>query len=205
MRKEKFRRGDLVRIAKDLGPSMEHFRGKGCRAIVIGSYRDKYGGDNTKSYTLFIEGSGKTSWYDEHQLTLIERGRHDLLEMWEDQIDAKIEHESSLPWIVEHWSEIRKNMSSTSILTLFRAIGLQSSFESNGEYYCLFNEWFEMFNFFDHLITKSLEEIRLLQRVGASKDHTSEIERCWHAIHDQTEEDVTEGLPGDPRDYGDSA
>lgn len=84
--KQKFHKGDLVQVAKDLGPSMSHFTGD-CRAIVIGSYRDKYGGgkDETQLYTLFLEGRDTCSWYHEHQLTLIKRGQYDLLDTWEEE------------------------------------------------------------------------------------------------------------------------
>lgn len=44
MRKDqKFHKGDHVRVAKDLGPRMSHFKND-CDAIVISSYDDKLGG-----------------------------------------------------------------------------------------------------------------------------------------------------------------
>ena len=71
---QKFRRGNLVLIADDLGPSMGHFRA-GCKAIVMGSYNDQYGGGNTDSYTvMFMDTGGQCSWYYEHQLTLLDEG-----------------------------------------------------------------------------------------------------------------------------------
>jgi hypothetical protein len=37
--------------------------------IVVGSYADQYGGDNTKSYTVIFPDTGReSSWYEEHQL-----------------------------------------------------------------------------------------------------------------------------------------
>ena len=55
---QKFKKGDYVRVAKDLGPSMGHFPAD-CDAIVIGSYKDQYGGSDTKSYTLSLKGNGE--------------------------------------------------------------------------------------------------------------------------------------------------
>lgn len=43
---QQFKRGDVVRIAEDLGQSMSHFGGKGETAVVMGSYRDQYGGND---------------------------------------------------------------------------------------------------------------------------------------------------------------
>lgn len=74
---QKFKRGDLVRIAKDLGPSMSHFTADAL-AVVVGSYKDQYGGgrEAEKSYTLHIQGRGPCSWYHEHQLTLVKKGTY---------------------------------------------------------------------------------------------------------------------------------
>ena len=72
-----FHAGDLVRVAKDLGPHMSHFRGD-CDAVVVGSYADQYGCQPrqrqlARQYTLRLEGAGRASWYDEEQLTLIHK------------------------------------------------------------------------------------------------------------------------------------
>ena len=79
---QKFFAGDLVYVAKDLGPSMEHFE-SGQRAIVLYSYADKYDSvscGNTKDFGLYLIDSKRTvAWYHEHQLTLIEPDRFDLL------------------------------------------------------------------------------------------------------------------------------
>ncbi len=71
--KQKFERGDVVRIAKDLGRTMSHFPSDKI-AVVMGSYKDQYGGNNTRDYTLNVKGIGECSWYEEHQLTLVESG-----------------------------------------------------------------------------------------------------------------------------------
>ena len=70
MRKQKFHAGDLVHIAKDLGPSMSHFDAD-LDAVVLGSYADEYGGANTEDYGLYVKGVGPVAWYHEHQLTLL--------------------------------------------------------------------------------------------------------------------------------------
>ena len=40
---QKFKKGDYVRVTKNLGPMMSHFKSD-CNAIVMGSYNDRYGG-----------------------------------------------------------------------------------------------------------------------------------------------------------------
>ena len=78
-----FQRGDWVRVAKDLGPSMRHFPAD-CEAIVVGSCKDRYGGGKRESqiYTLYLKEQGQCSWYEENQLTLIEPGHHAKLCEW---------------------------------------------------------------------------------------------------------------------------
>lgn len=88
--KQKFNRGDLVHVARDLGPSMSHFTSN-VDAIVDGSYAEVcnphfYGDeDHLKKYCLFllIPGNGSirhVSWYHEHQLTLIRKRTLDSIE-----------------------------------------------------------------------------------------------------------------------------
>lgn len=82
--KQKFYRYDLVRVADDLGKTMSHFPGAGELAVVEGSYADLCHGSDRKSFGLMFEKHGGVSWYNESQLTLIETGRVDLYEKWEN-------------------------------------------------------------------------------------------------------------------------
>lgn len=80
---QKFFKGDLVQVG-EMPINMSHFDGN-CKAIVIATYTEQHGrsgADPDKEYTLFIlkkGGRGEVSWYHEHQLTLIEPDRFDLL------------------------------------------------------------------------------------------------------------------------------
>jgi len=87
--KQKYHNGDLVQIAEDLGTMMSHFTSNK-RAVISHSYHDAYGGGGGgyKDYSLNIEDEGSNAWYEEHQLTLIEHGRYDLLEEWDDDPES---------------------------------------------------------------------------------------------------------------------
>jgi hypothetical protein len=82
---QKFVHGDLVTIARDLGPKMRHFPA-GKRAVVVGSCADLHGNyskaRDTRCYQLCVEGHGRTAWYDECQISLVEHGRRDLILEW---------------------------------------------------------------------------------------------------------------------------
>jgi ribosomal protein S24E len=129
---QKFKKGDWVQIAKDLGRSMTHFTAD-CEAIVVGSYKDQYGGSDTKSYTLYLKNQGKSSWYEEHQLTLIESGRLDKLKEWEDAEEAERKEKSDLDWIFTHGKEVLEHPHGASIASLAKCFGLTNLWGSHGE------------------------------------------------------------------------
>ena len=129
---QKYNKGDHVRVAKDLGEFMSHFKSD-CEAIVIGSYNDEYGGGNTKSYTIHIKGDCEVSWYYENQLMLIEAGRIDLLEQWEEEEKQESDMKSDLNWIFDHGKEVLLNPHGSTISTLAKSFGLTNLWGSRGE------------------------------------------------------------------------
>jgi len=129
---QQFQKGDLVRVAKDLGDWTAHFQCD-CDAIVIGSYADQYGGSDTKSYTIFIRNDGKVSWYDEHQLNLIEPNQFDLLSTWESEEASEIKEKSDLDWIFTNGPEVAGAPHGASVQALANCFGLTNLWGSNGE------------------------------------------------------------------------
>lgn len=99
---QKFFLGDLVRVADDLGPSMNHFP-KGQDAIVLYSYSENYGRTSARDDNIFclyvLKDRSETSWYHAKQLTLIEEDRFDLLPKSNAQrrsYDAKLERKQQM-------------------------------------------------------------------------------------------------------------
>lgn len=68
--KQKFQIGEKVKIAKDLGVGMSHFRSDFVGTIGY-TYSQMYGGNNYESYSIIDENGGSNSWYMENQLTKI--------------------------------------------------------------------------------------------------------------------------------------
>lgn len=129
---QKFNKGDKVKISDDLGSSMNHFP-CGMDAIVIGSYAEQFGGSDTKSYSIYIKGQGETSWYYEHQMTLIEKGYHTELEEWKYYLKNKKEIESDVDWIFRNGESVAFEPSGYSIQTLFNCLCKGSLWGSRGE------------------------------------------------------------------------
>lgn len=129
---QKFQKGDWVQVAKDLGSGMSHFTAD-CEAIVEYSYNDRYGGGDTKSYSLHLKGSGSCSWYRENQLTLIESGRLDKLQEWKDSAEAERAQKSDLDWIFANGSEVYDKAYGASIQALANCFGLTNLWGNRGE------------------------------------------------------------------------
>lgn len=136
--KQKFQKGDLVRIAKNLGSSMSHFTAD-CDAIVIGSYADEYGGNDTKSYTIHIKGHGETSWYQECQLTLIANKQIGLLRKWKKEEDSINKLHSDLNWIFKNGLEVCKSATGATIESLAKCLGITNLWGSHGEGYVYYS------------------------------------------------------------------
>ena len=130
---QKFNKGDHVQIAKDLGQNMSHFTSD-CEAIVMYTYNEKYGGGNIDSYCLHIKGSGKVSWYHEHQLELIEENRLDLLEQWETKAKKEADLKSDIDWIFSNGKEVLENPHGSTISALAKCFGLTNLWGKNGEW-----------------------------------------------------------------------
>lgn len=129
---QKFHKGDLVHVVKDLGPAMSHFTSD-IDAIVIGSYKDQYGGNDTKSYTLHLKGRGQCSWYDEHQLELLETGRFDLIDQWEAEERAEAKQRGDLDWIFANGPDVLRGAHGASIAALASGVGVSNLWGSHGE------------------------------------------------------------------------
>lgn len=150
MKKEqKFKRGNLVHIAKDLGSMMSHFDNDK-DAIIVGSYADQFGGSNTKSYTvMFTDTGGESSWYEEHQLTLIDEGGEHLFKEAKKNRERISKQNTDINYIVSKLDE--GSLSSESILLLFDMLGHNTSFHRNGEFFVLFSDWQQLYPIFLHI------------------------------------------------------
>ena len=144
--KQKFHKGDLIKVAKDLGESMSHFTND-CDAIVMGSYYDLCGGDRESKnhqYQIHIKDRGRVSWYYENQLTLIEANRLDLLQQWEDEKEKDIEEKSNLDWIFANGKEVYIEGFGPSIETLGKCLGMNNLWGSRGEGFVYYQNAFKI-------------------------------------------------------------
>jgi hypothetical protein len=119
---QQFHKGDLVRVVKDLGPTMPHFA-SGVDGIVIGSYADQYG-RRVDSFTVYIQGQGETSWYRGEHLVLVERNRMDKLLEWKEAAASERKLRSDLDWIFSHGKEALARAHGATVKALAESMGI---------------------------------------------------------------------------------
>jgi hypothetical protein len=130
---QKFKRGDVIQIADDLGTSMSHFRAA-CEAIVIGSYADQFGGSDSESFTLMYTDDGEQcSWYYGRQLTFVREGGEVEIEAIDQARKEREAIESELQWIVDHFEEGCRNLPGASLVKLMSMIGIDKPWGARGE------------------------------------------------------------------------
>lgn len=134
MNKQKYKRGDVVHIAVDLGQSMSHFK-KDKDVVILGSYADQFGGSNTSDYTvLFLEDGNESSWYGEHQLTFLRHGGEEFISEIKKTRNERNEVVSDLGWIVDNWKNIRiDGIPGATMTKLMLLIGITNPWGNRGE------------------------------------------------------------------------
>lgn len=145
IKKQKFKKGDLVHITENMPSYMSHFTSD-IDAVVIGSYADQFGGSDVKSYTLLLIKDGKwyneSSWYKEEQLTFIAYKGEEYIKQLRDekeQYDKKVER---LDYIVSHWLEMKiDGVPHASAVTLMKLVGITEPWGLHGEYWDFYQHW----------------------------------------------------------------
>lgn len=122
----KFNPGDYVSIVTKEGDVVD-------QAIVKGSYAFLYGGSGTDQYSLTPKHGGKCAWFDEDELTLIETGRFDILEEWEQERERLVKIRSNLDWIFANGKEVLSSPYHASVQALASCFGLMDLWGANGE------------------------------------------------------------------------
>lgn len=130
---QKFKRGDLVMVAKDQGLCRSHFQG-GEEAIVIGSYADQFGGSNTSDYTvMFVSTGGQSSWYPEQFLTFICHAGEEAIGRLIKDREERAAVQQDLKWILANWAKIRHSVPGPTMAYLMARCGITNPWGIHGE------------------------------------------------------------------------
>lgn len=129
-KQQKFKKNSVVRIADDLGDSMSHFP-NGELAVVEYSYAERFWGNDTKSYSLYLEDRGSVAWYHEEQLEFVSEDGEALIEQWKNEAAKKKEIESD--WENAYDKNPPKLPDNTVIHLWENVMGYGSIWGRNGE------------------------------------------------------------------------
>lgn len=183
MKNQKFKRGNLVHIAKDLPHYQSHFESD-VDVIIEYSYADMYGGSDTTSYSVIFPDDGHSvAWYKEDQLTLIDEGGEYLIEQAAENKKNVSKRNKDIEYIKKNLSG---GLGSESILYLFSLIGYESRLSRTGEFFHLFDEWLFFYPIFKHILkSNSLDEAKIIPEL--KEDHQLDIEKMFNAFHNTTQ------------------
>ena len=137
---------DIAIVKEDSTWGEGRLRGK---TVII----DK--GEGSYSVTE-INGCGGGAWISGNELEFVRHGTKEDREMVTRNSEEVHRMFSDLNWIKENW--IRNRFSATSILSLFHAIGYNSSFERNGEYFVLYEDWEDLYPIFNAIMNREYEK-----------------------------------------------
>ena len=192
MKQQKFKRGNVCELL--YGHIMYSFSdGKneqtdmspediGKKVIIEYSYAEEFGGDNTNSYSvIFMDTGSSVAWKDENQLKFIEEGGEHLFKEAQKKRDADKKQNTDLKYILDNLES--GELSSESMLYLFKMLGFRSSFLTNGEFFCLFNDWAELHPVFVCIKhAESLEDAEKLFKKG-HKFNVEEVYNRFKALN----------------------
>ena len=137
-----FKRGNVVKFKcgywGDINASES-----GKLGVIEYSYGERYGnGECYGGYSVLDKETGSSSaWWKEEYLEFVSEGGEDEIKKCKEIEQIIKEKNETLDYIKEDILKGNLMLSSTSILKLFHEIEFTSSFERNGEYFCLFNDW----------------------------------------------------------------
>lgn len=148
----KFKRGDIVLVDSK---NKTYIHGK--KAVVTELSQNGY-----ESYVLMrIDNGSSSAWYDATELTFIEHiDESGILEI-EKAKETRQNIEKQLPWIVEHWAEIKGNTPGASMETLMALIGITEPWGSHGEGIVYWNNMGHVYRLLGEvLLTGDIEQVK---------------------------------------------
>lgn len=184
MEEQKFKRGNLVEIlfghacisfgdegqvTTDMSPEQV-----GRLAIIEYSYAEKFGGEDTDSYSIiFVETGSSLAWKQTREMRFIDEGGEHLFDD-ASKVKEKIKNQNTdLNYIVSNLD--KGELSSDSILVLFDLLGFRTSFLKNGEFFALFSDWSKLHPVFLHIKNaKTLKDAKSVFKPAGLKNYNVE-------------------------------
>ena len=161
-----FNRGNVVRFKCGFWGDIDSYETDRLGVIEY-SYGERYGnGECYGGYSVLDkETGGSSSWWDEDKLEFVSEGGEDEIKKCKEVAKSIKEKKEDLDYIKEEILNGNLMLSATSILKLFNEIGYTSSFERNGEYFCLFGDWENLCPIFVSIFNKDYNSMIIAMNV----------------------------------------
>ena len=129
--------------------------------VIEYSYGERYGnGEIYGGYSVLDKENGySSSWWEEEYLEFVSGGGIEEIEKCKEIYRKRKEQQENVEYIREKILSDGMGISTNSILKLFHEIGYVSSFERNGEYFCLENDWLKLYPIFHSLFSRKYDEM----------------------------------------------
>ena len=152
------KRGNIIKFKCGFWGNLDSYE-TGRLGVIEYSYGEKYGnGGIYGGYCVLDKKTGCcSSWWNEDYLEFVSEGGEKEIEKCKEIAQTIKERNEDLDYIKEKMLNGNLTLSSSSILKLFHEIGYTSSFERNGEYFCLFSDWESLYPMFVAIFNKDYE------------------------------------------------
>ncbi len=129
--------------------------------VIEYSYGERYGnGEIYGGYSVLDKENGNSSsWWEEEYLEFVSGGGIEEIEKCKEIYRKRKEQQESIEYIREKILSDGMGISTNSVLKLFKEIGFVSSFERNGEYFCLESDWLKLYPIFHSLFSRKYDEM----------------------------------------------
>lgn len=167
---QKFHRGNIVRLLhgsmihqfsngedKEIDMSPEE---TGRLAVIEYSYSERFGSGKSEGggYSIrFLDTGCSVAWKHDEELEFVDNGGEHVIEECIEKSESLSKQQKDITWIKNNWENLKLGISANSILTLLHKIGYNSSFERNGEYFILYDDWGVFFPMFNMLMESNLD------------------------------------------------
>ena len=154
------RKGNIVRFKCGFWGEEDSYD-TGRLGVIEYSYGERYGnGEVYGGYCVLDKETGSgSSWWNEDYLEFVSDGGEDEIKKCKEIAERIRKRNEDLDYIKEEIINGNLILSGSSILKLFHEIGYTSSFERNGEYFCLYGDWSCLCPVFVALFNKDYESM----------------------------------------------
>lgn len=158
-------------------------------AVLEYSYGQKYGNGDTYGgwKILFLDNGTSLAWVYEDQMDFISTGGVELIDVAKKTRIEIEKRNTDLKYIKQIICNKKQqnSISSDSILKLFNEIKFNTSFLRNGEYFCLWNDWYKLEPIFSCLFNEDRVQMNNIIRRTFNEKYLEEYLNNFNNLYEK--------------------